>query len=334
MKKCGILVGLMLLATLRLGAALPVDLAKQQWNGNAICYSGYRAGQHPDKQLFPSQAHVLEDLKILEKNWNLIRLYGSDQHSRDVLEVIQKNKLHLQVMLGIWLSGKPEKQAENKRQIAEGIRLANAFRGIVTAVSVGNEALVSWSDHRMSEGAVIALVKKVKAAVPCRVTVADDFLYWVQPGNQLVKHLDFITLHSYPVWGHLDIDQGLAATVDKFEEIQRLYPGKPIVFGEVGWASYTVGDKHAPKAGDEVKQKRYYNEINGWAKAKQVTTFFFEAFDEPWKGEGTEGHWGVFSTERKAKLVMQQLYPERMPSSPTSPGYAEAALTPTKRDEK
>jgi len=81
----------------------------------------------------------------------------------------------------------------------------------------------------------------------------------------------------------------------------------------VGWASYTVGDKHAPKAGDEVKQKRYYNEINGWAKAKQVTTFFFEAFDEPWKGEGTEGHWGGFSTERKAKWVMQQLYPERMP---------------------
>ena len=26
-----------------------------------------------------------------------------------------------------------------------------------------------------------------------------------------------------------------------------------------------------------------------WAEASEVTTFVFEAFDEPWKGKGTEG---------------------------------------------
>jgi hypothetical protein len=52
-----------------------------------------------------------------------------------------------------------------------------------------------------------------------------------------------------------------------------------------------------------------------------VTVFYFEAFDEPWKGTGTEGHWGLFSVDRKAKLAMQGLYPELMPSGPTSPSY-------------
>ncbi len=53
-----------------------------------------------------------------------------------------------------------------------------------------------------------------------------------------------------------------------------------------------------------------------------MTVFFFEAFDEPWKGnEGTEGHWGLFSEGRKAKLAMQTLYPDLMPSGPTSPSY-------------
>lgn len=304
-----------------LGAATPVDLTIQRQNGKAICYSGYRTGQDPDKGVFPSRTQVLEDLRILERQWSILRLYGSDQHSEDVLETIRKHKLRIKVMLGMWLSGKPSKEAENLRQVANGIRLANRYRSIVVAVNVGNEALVSWSDHRMQESEVIGFVTRVKAAVKCPVTVADDFLYWIQPGNRLVDHIDFITLHSYPIWGHQDIDQGLATTIEKFEAVRRAYPGRTIVYGELGWASYTVGEKHVPRAGDEVKQKRYYQEVNAWARERGVTAFYFEAFDEPWKGDGTEGHWGLFSVDRKAKLAMQGLFPERMPDGPTSPGY-------------
>jgi exo-beta-1,3-glucanase (GH17 family) len=43
-----------------------------------------------------------------------------------------------------------------------------------------------------------------------------------------------------------------------------------------------------------------------------IPTFFFEAFDEDWKGEtneplGAEKHWGLFTVERKAKSAMQGL---------------------------
>ena len=46
-----------------------------------------------------------------------------------------------------------------------------------------------------------------------------------------------------------------------------------------------------------------------------ITTFFFEAFDESWKGDpnnprGAEKHWGIFTEDRKAKQVMQDLYPD------------------------
>lgn len=318
----------MLVQGMVLGQGTPprIDLAKQQWNGNAICYSGYRLGQHPDRQSFPREFQVLEDLKILERNWRLIRVYGSDQHSRDVLATIRKHRLNLRVMLGIWLSGKAEKQADNQRQIAVGIQLAQEFPKIVAAVNVGNEALVSWSDHRMTEASMIDWVRQVKAAVKCPVTVADDFLYWQQPGNKLVRYLDFITLHSYPIWGHQDIDEGLPSTLAKFDQIRNLYPGKTIVFGEVGWATYTEPHaQHVPGAGDELKQKRYYEEINAWARKNGVTTFFFEAFDEPWKGEGTEGHWGLFSADRKAKLVMREWFPDLVPDAPTSPGYGQSS---------
>jgi len=307
-----------------LSSALAADLTEQKWLGNAVCYSGYRAGQNPQLNRFPTQAQILEDMKILEKNWKLIRLYGSDQHSQDVLEVIRREKIGLKVMLGIWLDGRPGREGENAAQIATGIRLANEYKDIVAAVSVGNEILVSWSDHKLTEQQAIAYVQQVKKAVSCPVTVDDDVLYWRQPEAKLVDFVDFIALHTYPMWGHEDIDTAMPSTIRNYESVQKAHPGKTIVLGEVGWATYTDNAQNAPRAGDEKKQKRYYEELTAWAKANNVTAFFFEAFDEPWKGSGTEGHWGLFSEGRKAKLAMQVLYPDLMPQGPTSPGYDTA----------
>jgi exo-beta-1,3-glucanase (GH17 family) len=297
------------------------DLTVQKWYGNAIDYSGYRAGQSPQLKIFPSHAQILEDLTILKKNWKLILLYGGDQHSRDVLEVIQQNKLGIKVVLGLWLDGRPGFEGENAEQVATAIRLANQYRKIVIAVNVGNEILVTWSDHKLTEDKAIEYVEQVRKAVRCPVTVADDFLYWRQPEAKLADHVDFILMHAYPMWGHEDIDTAMPSTIKDYESVRKAHPGKTIVIGEAGWASYSVGPQHVPKAGDEVKQKRYYEELNAWAKANNVTTFYFEAFDEPWKGTGTEGHWGLFSVDRKAKLAMQGLYPELMPAGPTSPSY-------------
>ena len=61
--------------------------------------------------------------------------------------------------------------------------------------------------------------------------------------------------------------------------------------------------------------------------ANNVTMFFFEAFDESWKGAGAKGHWGLFSEKCTAKLAMQELYPELKPSGPTSPAYNVPAST-------
>ncbi len=102
--------------------------------------------------------------RYLKKNWKLIRLYGADQHSQDVLEVIQRNKLGIKVLLGIWLDGRPGYEGKNAEQIATGIRLANQYKKIVVAVSVGNEILVSWSDHQLTEEKATEYVAQVKSS--------------------------------------------------------------------------------------------------------------------------------------------------------------------------
>ncbi len=74
----------------------------------AVCYSGFRHGQHPDRgqgAVNPSDKEILQDLQILSRqgNFGLIRLYDSQANSEAVLRLIETNKLNLKVLLGAWL---------------------------------------------------------------------------------------------------------------------------------------------------------------------------------------------------------------------------------------
>ena len=76
-----------------------------------------------------------------------------------------------------------------------------------------------------------------------------------------------------------------------------------------------------PKAGDEVNQIIYFNDLMKWSKENKVIVFWFEAFDEPWKGTGTEGHWGIFSVSEKQNLLCMNIIRIWLRDEPTSPSY-------------
>ena len=304
----------------------------------AVCYSGFRHGQHPDRgdgAVNPSDKEILEDLRILNRhgNFSLIRLYDSRENSAAVLRLIKDQELKMKVVLGAWLDAEVSntncpwlKQSfpqpvldankrKNAKEIESAIRLANQYSNIVVAVAVGNEALVDWNDHMVPVESVIRYVRQAKKAVSQPVTVADNYDWWARHGSPLAKELDFVSVHTYPVWENKDIDQAMAFTIANLQAVRNALPGSRLVITEAGWA--TVAREFGPRAGEE-KQKRYYHDLYAWAGKMNITTFFFEAFDEDWKGEpndplGAEKHWGLFTVDRKAKRVMQDLYPDLTP---------------------
>jgi len=322
-------------------AAVPSPTAAAQDNQMtkpryAVAYSGYRAGQHPDRgegAKNPSDEQILEDLKILTRDFNfgLIRLYDSRENSETVLRLIREHKLPLRVMLGIWLDAEisnhracpwmdepipdevlAENTKENRREVERGIELANEYPDIVIAVNVGNEALVDWTDHKVSRDAVIEYVREVKDAIEQRVTVAENFAWWAEHGKPLAKELDFITIHSYAIWADRGVDDAVAFTASNLQTVRKALPDSQIIIGEVGWA--TTASEFGDRA-SEANQLRYFKEVTEWAAELGVTLFWFEAFDEPWKGDpnnpdGAEKHFGLFTVDRKPKLVMQELYPD------------------------
>ena len=307
----------------------------------AVAYSGFRSGQHPDRgdgAVNPTEEEILEDLEILMNysNFRLIRLYDSRENSEAVLRIIRENDIDMKVMLGIWLSAElsnhegcpwldepiPDSELEenkvlNRREIERGIQLAREYEDIIVAVNVGNEALVSWTDHLVETDTVIEYVKQVKNAVSQPVTVAENYFWWATEGLVLAKEVDFIGVHTYPVWEEKDIDEGLSYTIENLQLVRDALPDSPMVIAEAGWA--TIASEFGERASEE-KQMRYYKELFDWATEMNITTFWFEAFDEDWKGDpndplGAEKHWGLFTVDREAKLLMQHKYPELVPAN-------------------
>ncbi len=296
----------------------------------AVAYSGFREGQHPDRgdgAVNPSDAEILEDLEILvDHGFDLIRLYDTGENSETTLRLIHENDLPIKVLQGIWLRAEisnhegcpwldepiPETElAANKlanaAEVQQGIDLARQYPDIVVAVNVGNEALVEWNDHMVPLEDVIDYVRQVKAAIEQPVTVADNYEWWIQDGAPLAAEVDFLGIHTYPAWEEKTIDEALAYTIENLDGVAAALPGKPIAVLEAGWA--TTASEFVDRASEE-NQVRYYEELRDWATDAGMTVFFFEAFDEPWKGnpdnpDGAEKHWGLFFVDRTPKQVMR-----------------------------
>jgi len=296
----------------------------------ALAYSGFREGQHPDRgdgAINPSEEEILEDLELLVAHgYRLIRMYDAGENTRTTLELIRRHGLPMQVLVGAWLKAEvsnhegcpwldepvPEEELaantiDNAAEIDRAITLAREFDDIVVAVNVGNEALVEWNDHMVPLEQVIAYVRQVKAAIEQPVTVADNYAWWISHGARLAAEVDFLGVHTYPAWEEKTIDEALAYTLENLEGVRAALPNKPIAVLEAGWA--TTASEFGARA-SEANQLRYYRELRDWAEGANVSVFFFEAFDEPWKGDpgnplGAEKHWGLFFVDRTPKAVLR-----------------------------
>lgn len=297
-----------------------------RWWGDGVSYGPYRVGQRPGGPN-PSDAQLLEDLRIISRHWSLIRTYSSDTVTERVLALIHREQLPLKVMVGAWIDTEvrlgtdgaieerfPEAVATNRRQVADAIRLAIDYPEIVLAVSVGNETQVSWSFHKVRTSALISYIRQVRAAIRKPVTTADDFRYWVLPDSRtLARELDFIVMHVYAMWNKKQLEDAHSFTKKQHAAVVARHPGHEVVLGEAGWATQklTYGEQKElvlGQAGEE-EQKTFYDAFTRWMHDQKIVSFYFEAFDEPWKGGNDpneiEKHWGLFRVDRTPKKAME-----------------------------
>lgn len=295
--------------------------------GKAICYSGYREGQSPITKVYPTYEEVKEDLLILEKDFDYIRMYDASFHAKTVCEVITKESINLKVMLGMDLLGEvsnpncswggdytDEECASNieynQKQLIDLIELANQYQEIVLAVSAGNESVPEWNENLVEPSRVLYFVKQLKMNTNAIVTYCDNYVYWQHKLKEVAKVIDVISIHSYPVWVGVPVVEAVNTTIKEYNLINDLYPDKQVIITETGWPTNSNDGEIKKSVANELNQLFFNKEIDQYTKSKEIPCFFFEAFDEPWKGSPNstepEKHWGYYYVDRTPKVIKKQ----------------------------
>ncbi len=338
----------------------------------AMSYGGYR---HTDHNIEPTLDELKEDMRILSAmGVKLIRTYKLlKPQAANLAKVISDMKkenpnFEMYMMLGAWVdcknsfnsgNGEPDHDQENEEnpaEIARAVELANKYPDIIKVIAVGNEAMVKWATSYYVQPGVILkwvnhlqrLKKEDKLSKDLWITSSDNFASWGGGGeeyhvddlNELIKAVDFISMHTYPMhdthynpdfWGVPEDEENLSdiQKIDSammrskkyamhqytkvYEYMKSLGVDKPIHIGETGWSSFSDGHfgSNGSRSNDEYKEALYYKHMRDWTNEAGMTCFYFEAFDEPWKGGDNPGdsekHFGLFTVEGKAKYAIWDL---------------------------
>ncbi len=296
--------------------------------GRSVCYSGYRHGQSPAEGIYPSYEEIKEDLLLLKNDWAYLRLYDCSLHAETVLQVIREEKLPFKVMLGANLRAERNNfgcpwgttlceaelqlnERENLEEIRRMVALSNAWPEIIFALSAGNEATVDWTDHYVPVEQVIRYIRILKAETRHPLTFCENYVPWIHKLRPLAEELDFISIHTYPVWEHKHIHEAMEYTRQNFQSVAESYPDKAVIISEAGWATQSNGRGIDPSNVSEELQSVYIHDLLQWTEREEIMTFVFEAFDEPWKGSPEalepEKHWGLFTVDREPKKAMRSI---------------------------
>lgn len=305
----------------------------------AVSYSPFRTANRDTEVV--TAANVLADLQLLQTGgFTLIRLFdSSDAVAKLVLQTIQTNNLDIKVMLGVWIQS-GDSAAINNAEIARAVALANTYRTIVLALSVGNETMVNWSFNAVPAATMVQYINTVRNQVTQPVTTDDNWAFFAKStGNQdpkaVLNAIDFVAMHTYPLadsvhdaskwnWQQSTVaanlraaammDAALGAAQSDFAAVRAHMDSlglnnMPIVVGETGWKAVASGGENY--RAHPVNQKMYFDRLTSWLSssvaAKPKAIFYFEAFDEPWKQ--ADDKWGLFNVARQARYMVQSLYP-------------------------
>jgi exo-beta-1,3-glucanase (GH17 family) len=211
-----------------------------------------------------------------------------------------------------------------------------------TSYFVQPNIILKWVSHLQ------ALKETGKLSKDIWITSSDNFASWgggdpqyhTEDLTKLIKAVDYVSVHTYPMhdthynpvfWGvfgketelsslkRIDIAMNRAKNyaISQHDSvasyIKSLGIKKPIHIGETGWASASNGfyGSKGSKATDEYKEAIFYNNMRQWTDQDNMSCFYFEAFDEPWKDAhnkgGSENYFGLFTVDGKAKYVLWDL---------------------------
>ena len=260
---------------------------------SSFSYAPFREDQSPLTKVFPTTEQIDDDLKLLANDTHTIRTYSS-MDGMETLPAIAR-KYDLKIIQGAWISGKTQ---DNEAEVAQVIKLANAYPDVIKRVIIGNEVLLRGE---LKVDQLIEYIRQVRKAIKQPVSYADVWSFYLRY-PQITKELDYYTVHILPYWEDepLTINETVARVEENYSKIREAFPDKPILIGESGWPS--AGRQRGGAIPSVVNEATFIRSLVQLANKNGFDYNVVEAFNQPWKSklEGVVGaNWGVYSTHRE-----------------------------------
>ncbi len=257
-----------------------------------FAFSPFHAGENPQSNDYPSKAQIKADLALVAQKTHNIRTYTVQNVLGEIPALAAP--YHLNVTLGAWLD---QHQNSNAAELRKVVQVANANPD-VKAVMVGNEVILR---RNLTVDQLVADINEVKSRVHVPVSTAEPWHVWLHH-PELAKSVDFITVHLLPYWEGVPEQAAVQNAMDRLHQVERAFPGKKVVIGEIGWPSSGI-DIGAARA-SRVLQADFMRSFFTIARQQHLNYFVMEAFDQPWKTafEGrAAGYWGMYTMHRHQK---------------------------------
>jgi len=273
-------------------------LQLQPWTKTTmgVTYDPLRKEDTQTGDSFPSEADIDSDLALLSNKVHAVRTYSMLKGQDKIPEIASKHNLN--VTLGAWIDGNLEK---NRIEVDTLIRVAQQNNPRVIRLMVGNEVILR---DEIPKSALIDYIREVKKVANRPVSTSETWDVWLK-NPDLVDEVDFIAMHILPYWEGIAAEDAVDYAFERYHEVAKAFPNKPIIITEVGWPSDGQPFKHSEASVSN--QARFLREFLNRADAEKVTYYIVEAFDQPWKKsiEGSAGaYWGIFNADRQPKYPM------------------------------
>src|SRR6202522_879100 len=277
-----------------LWASLRTKEAAPDFTGQlaSVSYAPFVASAHPDWGERPTVEQIRADLKAIAPYTHAIRTYSSTGGAELVPPIAAE--FGLKVTVGAWID---KNQERNEREIRSALDLAR-HNSNVNSIVVGNETMLR-TETSLED--LIKIIQRVKRSSPVPVSTGEIWTAWIDH-PELASAVDFIAAHILPYWDGVDASHVVDRTIEAYNKLRRVHPGKRIVIGEFGWPS--AGYNFLAADPGRIEQAFIIRDFVARAEAYGIDYNVIEAIDQPWKtAEGGVGpYWGLLDSSRQAKF--------------------------------
>jgi cellulose synthase/poly-beta-1,6-N-acetylglucosamine synthase-like glycosyltransferase/exo-beta-1,3-glucanase (GH17 family) len=247
----------------------------------------------PSAGLTVPEAQIRTDLTAIAGQAKAVRTYASTQGLERVPKIAAE--LGLAVTVGAWID---KDNARNEREIATALDLAR-HNPNVTRLVVGNETVFR---RERSVADLIQIIQRVKRDSPVPVATAENWQTFVEH-PELGDAVDQIFAHIIPYWEGKPKEIAVERSLEIYDRLQAMFPGKTIVIGELGWPS--AGRNYERSMPGPITQAVVLRDFVARATALGIDYNIVEAIDQPEKlFEGNVGpYWGILDASLRPKFA-------------------------------